>query len=373
MTLVAGIWVKELTGSARLAGLANACLYTASLLAPLAGLLADRVPRRTLLIWTNRVAASGLLLLLLVDSRAEVWLIFIVLLGYGLVLVVLDPAETALFTEIVPVEERGALNGLRLSLQEGAKLAAPLLGAGLFVVAGAHGVVALDAATFAVAAVVAARIRSRPGPPPRPPASWPVELAAGLHHLRTTPRLGRVVVTAAAAMAVSGLTVAARYDLVDALHRPPAFLGVLTAVLGAGSIVGGLTGGRLLRRIREPRLLAGALANGCGGYLLVASGWLPAVLAGFAVFGLFLPWAVIATISMGQRWSPDHLQGRVASAITLLLFAPLPGTSAAGAVLLGALTYRGMYVLSVALIAVVLMAFLSLGPGRHARPEGPPS
>ena len=212
MTLVAGIWVKTLTGSASAAALVSVCVFVPALLAPLAGLVADRVPRRRLLLLVNLSAAIGLLPLLLVRSSSGVWVIFVVMLGYGVVLVLIDPAETALFTELVPAEERGQLNGLRLTLQEGAKLLAPLAGAGLFVVLGGGLVAALDAATFLIAAVAVTLLRA-PGSRPerRDRLSWRSEVTAGLTHLRRTPGLGRLVTVAALAMAVSGLAVAAQF------------------------------------------------------------------------------------------------------------------------------------------------------------------
>lgn len=45
LSLVAGMWVKSLTGSSALAGLTQTCIYIPSLFGPLAGLVADRVPR----------------------------------------------------------------------------------------------------------------------------------------------------------------------------------------------------------------------------------------------------------------------------------------------------------------------------------------
>src|SRR3712207_1555592 len=79
MTLVAGVWVKALTGSSSAAALVSVCVFVPSLLAPLAGLLADRVSRRRLLLVTNAAAAAGLLPLLLVESEAQVWLVFAVM------------------------------------------------------------------------------------------------------------------------------------------------------------------------------------------------------------------------------------------------------------------------------------------------------
>ncbi|MFC7467492.1 hypothetical protein ACFQVA_07640 [Actinomadura keratinilytica] len=61
--LVAGVWVKELTASDSLAALATAALWAAVPAAPWLGALADRFPRRHLLVATDLAAAALLLLL----------------------------------------------------------------------------------------------------------------------------------------------------------------------------------------------------------------------------------------------------------------------------------------------------------------------
>src|SRR6201992_570018 len=111
MSLVAGIWVKSLTGSSAAAGLVSACLYAPSLFGPAAGLLADRVSRRRLLIGLNTASAAIVLTLLAVRSAAQVWLIFAVMVWYGIQLVTSDPAENALFAEMLPLDLRQRLNG----------------------------------------------------------------------------------------------------------------------------------------------------------------------------------------------------------------------------------------------------------------------
>jgi MFS family permease len=369
MMLVAGIWTKALTGSDTAAGLISACLYAPSLLAPLAGLLADRVPRRRLLVVVHLGAAAGLLPLLLVDSAGYVPLLFAVMLGYGAVLVLTGPAETALFAELVPEGERGAVNGLRLTVQEGAKLVAPLAGAALFSVAGGAAVAVADAATFVVAALAVSALRVPPRPPaagdaaPGEPApSWWHEITAGWHHVRRTPALAALVAAGAAVMGLSGIPVAAQYALVDALHRPPAFLGVLVSVLGAGSIAAGLSVGPVLRRVDERRLVLVACACGVTGYLLLGTGSLVPVLVGRFAQGFFLPWALVAVITAGQRLTPDALRGRVASLITLALFGPVPLVQALGAVAFGGVDFRLTYLVTAACVAVVGVLLLRSRP-----------
>src|ERR1700761_6384648 len=58
MSLVHGVWVKKLTGSSSQAGLVSACIYAATMGAPVAGLIADRVPRRGLLLGLNLLSAA---------------------------------------------------------------------------------------------------------------------------------------------------------------------------------------------------------------------------------------------------------------------------------------------------------------------------
>src|SRR5439155_24348410 len=79
MTLVAGIWVKSLTGSNGAAAWVAVCVYAPSLLGPLAGVAADRVRRRTLLVAVNCAAGVAMLTLLLVRSAGQIWLLYLVM------------------------------------------------------------------------------------------------------------------------------------------------------------------------------------------------------------------------------------------------------------------------------------------------------
>ena len=121
MTLVAGIWVKSLTGSNSAAALVSVGIYAPSLLAPVAGVVADRVRRRRLVLASNLAMAAVMLTLLGVDRASRVWLIYAVMTCYGVALALIDPAENALFAIMLDDGARARLNGLRMSLQEGCK------------------------------------------------------------------------------------------------------------------------------------------------------------------------------------------------------------------------------------------------------------
>src|ERR1700760_1536813 len=149
MGLVAGIWVKSLTGSSSVAGLVSACVYLPSLFGPVGGVIADRVHRQRLLIQLNLASALILLALLAVRSAAEVWIIFVVMTWYGIVLMVSGPAENALFAEMLPR-----------------------------------------------------------APEPHAESRWRADLLAGFAHVRQTPLLRQVLLAGAIVMAVSATAVA---------------------------------------------------------------------------------------------------------------------------------------------------------------------
>jgi MFS family permease len=353
MTLVAGIWVKSLTGSSAQAGLVSALVYAPTLAAPVAGLIADRVDRRRWMVVINVASAATILSLLGVRSAREVWLIDVAMTIYGLEEVLLDPAENALFAEIFGDAFRRRINGRRLAIQETGRLVAPLLGAGLFALLSGGAVAALDAATFLVAAWVAARLVI--GPRERRAASSTgliADLAAGVRYVRGADELRRVVIAGAAVMAISAVGVAAQFSLVSAVGEGPAFLGVFSAVLGAGSI-----GDRGLA-------LAGLL-NFAVGNLLRASGSLPLALTGTLVLGFALPWAFLATLNIAQRETPDELLGRVSAAVTIALFGPQAPLQALGAAAITVIGFGEIYIAS-AIVALAVAAWLATRP----RPVG---
>lgn len=359
LSLVSGIWVMSLTGSSALAGLAQTCIYIPSLFGPLAGLVADRVPRQRFLIIVNLCTAAAVACLLFVHGRENVWIILAVMVAYGTSLVLISPAEAALFTHAFRPPVRQRINGLRLGMQETGRLVSPLIGAGLFSVLGGGAVALLDSATFVAAAVAVALLRLPPEQRRQPGTRWRTEISAGAAHIRATPSLARILIVAALIMAVSGVGVAAQYSMVASLHQPPAYLGVLSALLGAGSVLASLASSRVIARMGLDKLALLGLTAFAAGSALRALPWLPPVWAGSFVLGFALPWVFLAALNAGQQMTPDHLQGRVAAVIILLMFGPQSPTQALGSLLIVHMDYRIIYALS-AVTAVILALALVL-------------
>ncbi|MEU4164187.1 MFS transporter [Actinoplanes sp. NPDC026670] len=354
MMLAAGIWVMSLTGSSSLAAWVGFLLWSPTLAGPVLGAIVDRVPdRRAVMVGAHAVMGLLLLLLLLVDDRTDVWLIFAVMFAYGVSFVVTDAAESAVLPAAVSADLLGDVNGLRMSASEGMKLAAPLIGAGLFTWLGGASIAALDALTFFAAAALCLLLRPGTIAHQAESVPWRERIAEGGRRLWEHPELRRIVFCAAAAMAVGGLTGTTIYAIVDeGLHRSPAFAGVLSAVQGAGSVAGGLLAGPLQRRLRPHVFVGVSAAAFAAGLLLRALPSLPAVAVSSLIIGVALPWVLITVATRVQSDIPAAYLGRVSGTVALLTFAPGALGQATGASLLAVADYRLILVLGAAVAAI---------------------
>ncbi|HZB51131.1 MAG TPA: MFS transporter, partial [Mycobacteriales bacterium] len=239
--LALGIWVKSLTGSTAAAGMVIfAVLAPPVLLAPVAGMLVDRVRRRPLLVVVNAATAAVVLLLLLVGDTGPVWLIYAVAAAYGTSFAIIRSAQSALLRTLVTDDAQlGAANAALQTISAVSRLLAPIAGAGLYAVVGPHAVVVLDTATF-LAAVVGLLLLRVVEPAPAPAeGSWRSEVGAGVAHLRRTVVLRQIVGAVSFAMLVVGFVEVLMFAVVDAgLGRSPAFVGVLDLAFGIGSVAG---------------------------------------------------------------------------------------------------------------------------------------
>ncbi|MDA0163602.1 MFS transporter [Solirubrobacter ginsenosidimutans] len=361
--LALGLWVKDLTGSSSAAGLVFLCIVAPQLASPFAGLLVDRVRRRTLLLAVNPLTALAVLPLLAVHDRGDVWIIYAVAVAYGASYVVLSAGQSALLHTLVPTEQLAKANATLQTVREALRLITPLAGAGLYTLAGGAAVALLDSATFlaATAALFALKLRE---PKPQPHAN--PGITAGARHIARTPDLKAMVAGCALCMLVIGFSETLIFELPDALGKPSAFVGVLMAVQGVGAIVGALTATTALKRHGEVRAAGFGMTIFALGALLMADSDLPVVLAGKVLFGLGLPWIVVALLTLLQRSTPANLQGRAFAASELALGAPQTLSIALGAALVALVDYRVVLLVQAATVGLAGVALLNRmhGPWR---------
>lgn len=348
LLLAAGIWVRVLTGSNAEAGLTFFFLLLPSIVvSPLAGLLADRVRRKPLLIACQAAVAATVLLLVLVHGRQQVWLIWLVMVAYGSIGTVISAAKSALLVTIVDGELLGEANGFLNTMAEGLRLLTPLIGAGLFAVAGGPVVAELDAATYLIAMGALVWLRVSEPAPTRSGQRWLAEVTGGFRHLWSVPALRQILLALVPVVAVIGFLETAFFAVVtDGLHRPATFVGVLISVQGIGAVAGGLSAAPIMRRLSETRLTAlGILTIAIGSAICVVPAYVQGVapmvvvVVAAVVVGAGLPWMIVGADTLLQRRTPLSLQGRVNAAFGLLFGGFQTASIGLGALLIGAFGY----------------------------------
>src|SRR5215468_722629 len=317
MVIVLGIWVKTLTGSSGAAGTVFLLLAVSAIMAPVTGLLVDRLPRRRVLVVTDLASAALVAPLLLVNASGEVWLIYLVALGYGFSGSVYRAARGGLVHSMVRSDLLGDVNGLLSALGQGLRIVGPLTGAALFAAAGGGAVAIVDMVTFLASAGSFLLLRNAPDLVPERGVQRHLlrELAAGGRHVLGSTLLRQMVLASAVAFTAAATIDVAVFALIDqGLHRPATFLGVLGAAQGAGSVVAGLLVPSLLRRLGEYGSAGAGFALNAVGLGAAATATAPGAAAGALAVGLGLPMVLVAELTLIQRRTPAPLQGRAISA-----------------------------------------------------------
>lgn len=302
-------------------------------IAPFGGALADRLPKRLLLMFTNGfMGLVGLCLgALVVTDLAQVWQVYILafLLGTGAALD--NPARNTFVAELVEPDDVPNAVGLNGASFHAARLVGPAVAGLLIAALGPGPVFFINALTFgapiAVLLVMGRDLSGRADVAPAP-ARRPLD---GLRYVRARPDLVMVL----AIMFFVG-TFAMNFQMTMALMATGAFdqgpkeYGLLGSILAVGSLVGSL----LAARRGTPRRRLIVVAAVLLGVLEVLAAMSPA----YWVFALSLfplgvtALTVITTANAYVQTSVDaKMRGRV-TALYLMLF--LGGTPA-GAPIIG--------------------------------------
>ena len=343
MFIVLAVWMKTLTGSSAEAGLVFFVLGLGAFFAPLAGLLADRVRKRPLMIAVNFLLAGAVSLLLFVHDKGDAWVIYLVALLYGVGGTVYFPARTALLRLMLPEELLADANGALTATREGLRIVAPLAGVGLSVWIGGGAVALLDAATFLASAFFVWRMSLREEAPEMGEHHFRRDVMAGFHHIRATPALQYVLVGLTASLLVIGFGETLLWYVLRAINEPPSFFGVFSTIQGVGSIIGGVTAATAIRRFGGVQVVAlGMAAFALADLALVVPSLAIVVVAG-PLAGIGVAWAIVGYSTVLQTRTPFAVQGRVASAADLVISTAQTVSIATGAALSTLVDWRILF------------------------------
>lgn len=297
------------------------------------GVIADRLPRYLVVIAASLVqaCAQGASAVLLLTGSARIWQLATLAAAGGLASGFYYPAARGLLPQTVPASQLTQANALDRAGQNTAGVGGAALGGLLVGFAGPGWGLAIDAASFAVAAVLLTGM-CLPRLPPAAAASFLHDLRDGWREFTSRRWLWVVVVQFALLVAVSAAATSVLGPLVAGSRLGGARTwGLIVAAYAAGAVGGGL----VMLRFRPSRILAAAMISVPGFSLLlfVLAVPLPAPLttaASFLAGGCVEMFAINWATALQQEIPAGKLS-RVSSYDALGSYALAPvGTAAAG-------------------------------------------
>ena len=320
MQRVAQDWlILTLTGSAGALGITTGLQFLPIvLLSPIAGVVADRFPKRRVLV-VSQVAMgvlAAVLGVLALTGLARPWHVSVLAFLFGTAAAVDTPARQAFVNEMVPRDRLQNAVGLNSVSFNIGRLLGPAT-AGVLIAWLGSGVTAtgwvimLNAASYGAVIVSLLRMRASELVPTPRLGRGPGQLRDGIRYVRGRPDIMLVM-----AVVFFAGTFGLNFQMTTALMATEVYgkgageYGVLGSILAVGSITGSLLAARRVGS-RQRLVIVAAIAFGTS---VTVAGLMPSYLT----FAVFLPVCGISAMTMMtsansfvQLSSADHVRGRV--------------------------------------------------------------
>jgi len=303
------------------------------LLLPITGLVADRMDRRKLLIFTQiamAVLGFGLAAITL-TGVATLGMVYLFALGLGIAAAFDAPARQAFVSELVPTPYLSNAVALNSASFNAARLIGPAVAGLLVAWVGVGWVFLINAVTFGAVLISLGLLRTESFTTFTRPPRAPGQLLGGFRYVRQRPDI-LLVLTMIAILGTIGfnfpifISAMARIEFDQGAGE----FGVLSSVIAIGSVTGAL----LSARRDRPRLRIIALSSLGFGAALAAAALMPNALT-FGIALVLVGFAGLTTMTTAnayvQTTTAPAMRGRV-MALYLSIFI---GGTVVGAPLLG--------------------------------------
>lgn len=382
---VAMSWLTyRLSGSALLLGVVTFCQYIAVLLlAPVAGVLADRVDRRRALLITQSVMVTQALILtaLTATGKVAVWHVAALALVLGCASAFDIPLRHAMIARLVAdrahLPNAIALNSLLINC---ARVVGPALAGILIAAVGEAACFGLNALSFGAVLYALTQMRWPAARTPAPPAGWlPSWLEGAKSAFGFRPIRAALLLIALISSTVGTYSTLMPVFAKDVFGGDAHTLGMLLSAAGGGALLSALylASRHTTRGLDRVILVAGAIAS-LAMLAFAYSTRFALALPLLVVLGAGLIAAQASIQTLVQTLVDDDKRGRVMSLYTMAFLGMLPfGNLAAGAVaryageataftLNACVCLAGLLVFWKALPGLRIAA--RLGPGKTASP-----
>ena len=344
-TLVLGWYIMVETGSVLLLTVMASLQYVGTLIAPVLGMVGDRMGHRNLLAVMRfaYTALSGTIMVLALSGHLAPLNVMIIVAIMGLIRPSDLGVRGALLADIMPSEILVGAISLARTTQDSARIAGALTGAGLFAALGI-GYVYVAIACFYFAAAILMLCMTRPAQTHGsvvhsadvgPGASLLHDLKEGIVYAWSGPGMRAALCVAflanlTAFPLTNGLL---PYVARDIFHTDQTGLGYLSASFAVGSLIGSITLS-LASGVRIARLLIGAtLAWYAMLLVFVELRTIPVAMACLVLAGMAQSMSMISAAVMLMRNASAHLRGRVMGVRMMVIYGLPLGLLAAGSLI----------------------------------------
>jgi MFS family permease len=377
-TVAIGAYVTEKTGQAAWTGaVAAAGFVPVAVLGPIGGALADRLPRRLLLLTTTFVQAAlaALLTVLFLLGEPSAPVVTLVVFASGIASSIGFPAYQALLPDLVPADELPGAIGLASAQWNLGRVIGPVLAGVVITLGGYAWALGINAASFLAVVAVLLAI-TLPPPVPAPDGEGIFDsIREGVRFVRRDPGL-RVSV---GAMCLNTFLAAPFIALVPAMaikvfDAGDSGVSVLVTAQGIGAVAMGVALGGLNAAHGSRRVLVSVLAG--LPLALVLYAYAPSlalsavalVVVGALYLGAFSTFTTIA-----QLRSPARLRGRVLSVNMVVLGVLYPLGALLQGRLADAIGLRATTALAGAAMAATMLVVHLVRPHLTAAIDAPTS
>jgi len=293
-----------------------------------AGVIADRMSRRTLMLITQSVmmalafAIGGLTFL----HWIRPWHILVMAFFLGTANAFEAPARQSFILEMVPAEDMTNAIALNSAMFNTAMATGPMAGGLIYAFFGPAWCFTINGLSFIAVIAALRRMKLAPFVPQPHPTSALADLKEGLRYVAAHPLI-RTIIGLIGVIGLFGISFVTLFPAwaVNVLHGDAKTNGYLQSARGLGALVAALLIASLGRfRFRGKLLTFGSFALPVMAALFALSRWTPLSLA--LIFGAGLASILVMNLSnaLVQSHSPDPLRGRIMSVYTLVFFGLMP-------------------------------------------------
>jgi MFS family permease len=335
------VWAYDAGGAKAVGIWLGVRFVLGALTAPIGAVYADRWPRRRLMMLTDGLRAllvTGAAILVAVDAASLI--VFVLATLASLLASPFMIAQRALLPSLSRTPaELAAANGLHSTIESIAFFAGPAMAAGLLIVTDVPAVLLVNVVTFLwslalVSRVVVPAVVVEPSTSDEPgeQESFISETMAGFKIIGRDRILLLTTIQVSLQTVIAGaMTVFLVVMADEILDSPESGLGALNAIIGVGSIVGGMIAIARSHRSALGRDLTAGVVLWSLPLVLVAVWPTPvACFVAVAMLGLANPLVDVNLDTIFQRTTPDQMLGRVFGALESCAI----GTMALGALLM---------------------------------------